>query len=481
MRISQFKKGLFTLIAFFIFAFANCQQQADSLVQYLEIASKNNPSIQQKYSEYQSALQKVVQAGSLNDPELSVGIFLSPMELISGNQIADIRLMQMFPWFGVLKNAKDEMSLMAMARFETFLDAKFQAWYDVQSTWYEMFKIKEEIRISEENLELLHSIERVSLAKFKATPTTGNSNSSTGGNASETGSQNSSGSSGMQIMGGNSAKNPSASSVSAGNMKSNSMGSSSRGSGLTDLYRVQIEIGDLENNIALLKNKLKSATARFNSYLNRPAKSVVFLPDNLVQDSLVIPLSAISDSIEKNNPMLEMLKYEQQSLEAKKNMVSRMSYPMVGIGVNYSVINRSDMSVSPMNGKDMIMPMVTVTLPVYRKKYKAMINESEFLKASTVQAYQAASNSLQNEYYEAVQLYEDAKRRIDLYEIQSQLAKNTLSITIKSFSVSGSELADVLKIRQQSLDYEIKKLEALSDYNTSIAWLKRLMADNQIQ
>ena len=53
-----------------------------------------------------------------------MGFFLKPMELVNGNQIADIKLMQMFPWFGVLRNAKDEMSLMANARFELFRDTK---------------------------------------------------------------------------------------------------------------------------------------------------------------------------------------------------------------------------------------------------------------------------------------------------------------------------------------------------------------------
>ena len=68
----------------------------DSLMNYLEIAAKNNPSVQQKFTEYQAALQKVPQVGSLPDPELNVGVFLSPMELVSGKQVADIRLMQMF-------------------------------------------------------------------------------------------------------------------------------------------------------------------------------------------------------------------------------------------------------------------------------------------------------------------------------------------------------------------------------------------------
>ena len=55
----------------------------------------------QRYFEYQAALQKVPQVGGLPDPELNLGVFLSPMELVEGKQVADIRLMQMFPWFGV--------------------------------------------------------------------------------------------------------------------------------------------------------------------------------------------------------------------------------------------------------------------------------------------------------------------------------------------------------------------------------------------
>ncbi|MDZ7634252.1 MAG: hypothetical protein U5L72_07350 [Bacteroidales bacterium] len=65
----------------------------------------------------------------------------------------------MFPWFGALKNPKDEMSLMAKAKFELFRDTKAQVYYDVQRTWYELFRIQEERRISEKNIELLKTIE----------------------------------------------------------------------------------------------------------------------------------------------------------------------------------------------------------------------------------------------------------------------------------------------------------------------------------
>ncbi len=266
---------------------------------------------------------------------------------------------------------------------------------------------------------------------------------------------------------------------SSSSVQENAMGTSSGGSGLTDLYRLQIEIGELENNIALLKNQQSTLTAKFNSYLNRPVQSDVTVADTLRADTLNISLAAVSDSILKNNPMLGMLQYEQLSLDARKKMVTRMGYPMLGLGVDYSMINKSEMSTSSMNGKDMIMPMVSVTLPIYRKKYRAMRSEADLLQTSVVQNYATTANNLQTEYYQAFQLYQDANRRMKLYINQYQLAKKSLDIMLISFSASGSSLTDILRIQQQTLDYELKQVEAVADYNTSIAWLERLAAISQ--
>jgi len=209
---------------------------------------------------------------------------------------------------------------------------------------------------------------------------------------------------------------------------------------------------------------------------------VVTLPEKLEADSLAYSLSAVSDSMLRQSPMLGMLEYEQQSLEARKTMVTKMGYPMVGLGVNYSLIKTDPLAMAPdMSDNDMIMPMVTVTLPIYRKKYKAMREEVELMKTANKQGYQATQNSLQTEYYEAIQLYQDAQRRMKLYDNQYELAEKSLNILQKSFSVSGSGLTDVLRIRQQTLDYELKKIEAISDNNTAIAWIKRITACAEIQ
>jgi outer membrane protein TolC len=482
MKTKPYIKIMLTLLALGSWLLGNSQQQPDSLYSYLEIAAKNNPTVIQRYYEYEAALQKVPQVGSLPDPTINVGVFLSPMELVAGNQVADIQLMQMFPWFGVLKNAKDEMSLMANAKFESFRDAKLQVFLDVQRSWYDMHKIRQNIRISEKNIEILQTIERLAIVRFKAGPS-GNSPSSSGSAptpASSGGS--SSGSSGMNTMGGGSGNTAGvAPNQSASAMPGSTMGSTSGSSGLTDVYRVQIEISDVQNNIELLKNQLNTLSAQFNSYLNRPPDATVTLTDTLIADNFQLSLLALSDTALSNNPMLGMLQFEQKSLEARKQMVTRMGYPMVGFGLTYTVVQQNPMSTSSMNGKDMIMPMVTATLPIYRKKYNAMKIEADLLKSATAQNYVVMANSLKTEYYQAIQLHQDAQRRIKLYAGQYRLASKSLDIMFRSFASSGNDLTDILRVRQQTLDYEYKQMEAIADYNTSIAWIQRLMAFSQVQ
>jgi outer membrane protein TolC len=475
----------FVLISIYFNLFLNIpvNSQSDSLIKYLEIAAKNNPGVAQKFIEYKASLQKVPQVGSLSDPELSMGFFLKPMELIGGNQVADIRLMQMFPWFGVLKSAKDEMSLMANAKFEVFRDAELQVLYDVQRTWYELFKIQKEISISKKNIEILKTIERLAIVRLKAASDGNNSVISQSSGISAGSSQNTNtGAAGMQNMSSGQGNPGSATVIQPSSpMPSGSMGSAGANSDLADIFRIQMEEGELENSIALLENQFNTIRAQFNGLLNRPAVSTVYTPDEIEPDSLDPSIIARSDSMFINNPMLRMLSFEKQSIAARKNMVNRMSYPMVGLGLNYTLISKNAMSASSMNGKDMLMPMVTFTLPVYRKKYNAMQAEAVLLKTASSENYIATSNSLQSDYYRAIEIYSEAKRKVKLYENQYQLASKSFDLVLKNFSTSSSGLTDVLRVHQQVLDYELKQVEAIANLNVSIAWIKRLVAYSQIQ
>ena len=465
----------------------------DSLLSYLETAAANNPLVMQKLVEYQASLRKIPQACSLPDPELSAGIFLMPMELVSGRQYAELKLMQMFPWFGVLRNARDEMSLMASARYEEFRNTKLMVYYEVQTTWYELYKVRKEISVAEENIDILNSIEQIALARFRSAPGSvsppvnqGSTGPASGMNAAESQSSMSGMGAGTAAMAGSitrsgitpgpgSTTGPGMSTTSGSSGAMGTMGGN-RGSGLADLYRIQIEAAELKNKINLLRNKEESLVARFNGYLDRPPQVPVFTTEQVTEDIPGLPLALLPDSIDTSNPMLAMIDYEKKAWEARERMAEGMGLPMTGLGVSYAPIGKSAMSSSDMNGRDMIMPMISLTLPVYRKKYRAMREEASLMQEAASLSRRATATSLQTDYYEALRMYNDAQSRKELYETQFTLASRSFDLLLKGYSAATSDLTDVLRLQQQALDYHLGLVDAIADRNIAVARLNKLMA-----
>jgi len=254
------------------------------------------------------------------------------------------------------------------------------------------------------------------------------------------------------------------------------MGSSNQG-GMVNLLRVQIEIGSLENRLALLKDQLITEKTRFNSYLNRKPHIEVFVSDSLMEATLPGLLALLADSI-VNNPMIKMYEADRAANEAKIKMVTRMGYPMVGIGLNYSLIQKRPDATFMMNGQDMIMPMFTATLPIYRKKYNAMHREAEFLRDASAESVANARNELSVNYQEIAELYKDAERRVELFKRQASLAEKTITLLTASFSAAGTDFEEILRMQQQFLDYQFKQIEALVDRNLAIATLMSIIAYN---
>jgi outer membrane protein TolC len=460
---------------------ANAQ---DSLAFYLEQAALNNPGIKAKYLEYSAALEKVPQAGSLPDPELQFGYFLKPMELMSGYQVADIRFMQMFPWFGLLKNAKDEASQMALSKFESFRDSKAQLYFAVKSSYYKVYRTLKEIAIAKKNLDILHSLEQLALIKFSS----GSSSSSTDNSSSNKSSINIS-PSGNQVRSGNNMQNQISIGTSQGSSEAGKPAMATQGSGMggtmagdgnldmVNLLRVQIEINELENKIALLHDQVATDKVSFNRFLNRAPSYIVFTGDSLIEAPIPNDIMTRADSI-TNHPIVKMYRAESEASAAKLKMVTRMGYPMLGLGVNYSVIKKFPGVTSAMNGKDMIMPMLSLTLPIYRKKQKAMRNEAELMSESATALAENVTNDLQVNFQETIQNLNDADRRVKLFTSQAILADKSLQLLITSFSTGGTDFAEVLRMEQQLLDYQFKKVEAVVDKNTSIARLVYLTVNN---
>ena len=449
-----------------------------NLDEYLQLAGENNPELKAYFSDYLAALELVPQVGALPDPELTMGIFLRPMERYMGNQQADIQLMQMFPWFGTLKAQQDEASKMALARYAVFQDAKNQLFYQVKNTWYQMYRLQEEIRISEENLKILQTYERLALIRYQSAGGIGERPANMQGNSPASSNQMVTPGSSMGNMGGgmNLGKASGPGNVPATMAPSGNMGSGN--SGMGDVLRVRIELRGLENQLEFLKDSRRTLTAEFNQWLNRGFDEAIAVVDTLPETALSIDRLALFDSLSKNNPMLKMLDAEVGAYGAQVKMARLMGKPMLGAGVSHMAFSPRPESGMTMGGKDMVMPMVSVSIPIYRKKNKAMVREAELKQQSIQQRRENTVNQLATQWAVALRDLDDATRRTALYREQTALANQTLNLLMTGYSANGQDFEEVLRVQQQLLDYRLNLVSAVVDQHTAVAMLEMLAGNN---
>lgn len=265
---------------------------------------------------------------------------------------------------------------------------------------------------------------------------------------------------------------PAASGMSSTPMSS---GMDNKSTGLQDVLRVKMEILEQQNNLAQLTDRRLSAEIAFNSLLNRDPHISVEINDSLEIKPLPAEKIAIADSILANNPMLAMLENEVSSYEIMEQKAKKMGLPMVGLGLNYMINQKREGNTHMMNGNDMVMPMLSVSIPIYRKKYDAMQKEAQLMQEAVKQQTISLQNNLQVQYRSFVQNLDDAERRVVLYNEQEELARKTTDLILADFAATGADYEEVLRMQYKVLDFGFKHIEAITDYNTSVAMAEKLM------
>jgi outer membrane protein TolC len=247
-----------------------------------------------------------------------------------------------------------------------------------------------------------------------------------------------------------------------------------------------LEITEIDNSIENLFSEIRAEKAKFNALLNRPAESKIQIPDSLEQIPFLFDISRAKSLITNQNPMLNMINEEELAYRAKAEMDKKMSYPMFGIGLQYMLINKKPMSsgmdnsmsnMNNMNGKDMIMPMLSVSIPIYRNKYRAQQRETAFLQQATREKYINTQNMFEAELYRIKHQLDNAARRISLYRKQTELAQAIYNLIIQEFASGKNDLSNVIQVQRQLLDYELKTAEAVADYNTMVANIQKLISN----
>ncbi len=388
---------------------------AQSLEELKTIAAENNLALKAQYKTFEAQLEQVSQAKSWQDPNLSFGYFISPIETRVGPQTARFSLTQMLPWFGTYKVKGDMATHQAEAEFEKFQDQKLKLFLDVTKKYYELSALRYTATLEAEQLNILTDLKSIVQSNYE-------------------------------------------------NNKAN----------LSDILRVELEIEKQANVVDILKDQDLALVTQINQILNRPLKTPISItnPKQILAQKVI----GLTDSIAQNHPRLEILRNLQQSNHAKMALAQKQALPQFGLGVDYAIIQDRNVMTADA-GQDAFMPMLSLTLPIFGKKNKSRQRQAS-LQAESIQfQLDNEKSSLQSELQVAKYQYNELLKSVELHDRQMTKLNDILALSSTALANAEIDIEEVLRLHEEHLLHHKMKVKTLVELQKTKAKMNYLTSN----
>ena len=388
---------------FFLFSILFCLKgNAQQLETLINEALENNPEIQKFELQYKRASEKVNEINTIPNSEFSVGYFVSEPETRTGAQRFKVSAKQMLPWFGTITSRENYISSLADAKYEDIVIAKRKLMASVSQSYYNLYANKAKQKVITENIKLLETYETLALTSVEV------------GKASA-----------------------------------------------VDVLRLQMRQNEMQQLKDVLSQQFLAEQTNLNNLLNRENDIAVTLVDSLIMPSEDFEINSESLALHP-----ELLKYDKlyQSIEQSELLNQKESSPMIGFGLDYiNVSERPDMNFSD-NGKDIVMPMVSVSIPIFNKKYKSQTKQNELEQQEITAQKQERLNTLETLLSKAINERISARISYATQTKNLKQAKDAEDILIKSYETGTIDFNDVLDIQELQLKFQMNQIESIKGY-----------------
>jgi outer membrane protein TolC len=376
--------------------------KAQQLQSFIQEAESNSPEIQAYYLRHNIAEEKVNEADWIPNTEFSAGYFVSEPETRTGAQRARFSAKQMLPWFGTITARENYASSIADAEYVEIVIAKRKLALSVSQSYYSLYTIKAKQKVLDENIELLKTYEKLALTSVEV------------GKASA-----------------------------------------------VDVLRLQIRQNELQQQMEVLEETYLGEQTSFNKLLNRDGNTGV-----TILEALMLPSEDIF--YDENNLSLnpELLKYDKlyESIAQSELLNQAESNPMIGFGLDYlPVSERPDMNFSD-NGKDILMPMVSVSIPIFNKQYDSRSKQNELKQLEINVQKENRLNVLESAFAKAISQRNQARIKYNTQEKSLKQANDAEEILIKNYETGTIDFNDVLDIQELQLKFQINQIESVQMY-----------------
>ena len=390
------------LILIYIALLSFSISNAQQLDVLIEEALSNNPTIQKFELRHTIASEKVNEVNTIPNTEFGLGYFVSEPETRTGAQRLKVSAKQMMPWFGTITARENYASSLANAKYEDIVIAKRKLVVSVSQSYYKLYTLKEKQRVLSDNIALLSTYETLALTSLEV------------GKASA-----------------------------------------------VDVLRLQMRQNELEQLKQAFEQYYLAEITVFNKLLNGDKAIKI-----AIVDELAIPLDNVLEAKQELVLHPELIKYDKlfKSIEQSELLNQKNSKPMIGFGLDYiAVSERPDMTFND-NGKDIVMPMVSVSIPIFNKKNKSITKQNELKLQEITFLKQERENSLEVTLDKAINNRIASKISYNTLIKNIKQAKTAEEILIKNYETGTINFNDVLDIQELQLKFQMNQIESVKTY-----------------
>lgn len=412
------KRKILIILLSVVAGYPDVFAQSDSLNSYIKQAKNSNPNVLSGKKNYQADSSAATGADVLPDPYLSASYLTGFM--MNSPKAMQLGVSQSFPWMGTLSLKRDIATQVSKEQYEDYINRQNRVSEGITLEWLQYYGLKKDTELVRQNINNLQTLLSLSLTQYQA------------GKVS-----------------------------------------------MADVIKVKIELLEAQNRIQDIQSKQSVVRSKLNELLNTKDRDFI-TPDTITADNLLLTEDVLYDSIVAGNPLLQQYKYRQQRLNDDVLLDKKEGLPQFSLSAGYQNVFYSPYLLTPDKGKlpmmmNMFMPGAGISIPIYRKNYRAMQEQSVLNSQSVGYAITDKDNEFRQQLHEDYNAYQNADRDVRLRIKELTLSEQALRLMITEYSTGKEDIDNIIKMENEELDYARQLIEAVVAQDSAIIKIEFLM------
>jgi outer membrane protein TolC len=372
-----------------------------------------NPTLRRMQQEAGAAWAKADYADKLPDPSVGAMGFAPPMHYEPDRQLAEMEFMQMIPWLGRLKAEARQAQMEAMAAENDYRAERLRVIGELRADWFKLYVLGKQIEITEADKAQLESLIRTANARIAT-------------------------------------------------------GDGQPG----DVLMATLELSSLQEQLLGYRQQVAATTADINRLLGRDAQTPITPPASIEASLPPWDHEMLRGIAFGSQPELIAAQLRTAATRWGIEVARLQRRPDITFGATWMIMD--DPGRTGEAGRDTWILGATTTLPIWHRKYDAMVSEASrehFAAHASVDEVAARLDALLRDLWEQALA---SQKTVELYE-QSILpqARQTFAADQQSLANNTVTFDRVIRDYRTLLSLQLGYHRALAQLATTLARIRQ--------